>query len=230
MNGHAREGPPEPRPSAGPRRLPSAAVGRRTARTRRPPWPCRTSGTTERRRGGERERPVALRAAGRGTTGLAGQRGEVPARGTCTSTGPRARASSRCARRWTGGGRSPPRGRARARRLRHEHPRAAAHRGVGCGDRLQLAAVDPRLDGRRAGEATGEQRGALETRPGREDLPHVGVGAPVVQVVAVVPPRHQPEVPHGRKRRSAGADHDLHVPPQHLEPGGVARLRPLDRR
>ena len=57
----------------------------------------------------------------------------------------------------------------------------------------------------------------------------MGVGRPrlVVQVVAVVPPRHQPEVPHWRKRRSAGADHDLHVPTQHLEPGGVASLRPL---
>ena len=115
----ARPGRPAraPRPSAGPRRLPSAAVGRRTARTRRPPWSCRTSGTTEQRRGrGARAaRGTASSGPGHdrsGRTARGGTRGGAPARAPVPVPGP----LSRCARRWTGGGRSPPRGRARARR------------------------------------------------------------------------------------------------------------------
>ena len=190
---------------------------------------CRTSGTTERRRG----------------------RGARAARGTASS-GPGHDRSGRTAREVPAAGhlhehRSPCQGLFAVRQAMDGRWALAA-----AGSRSSSAPSPPRAPAgrapwrgvrrsascRRCRPTPGwppcgrsHRRAAQRPRdaPGREHLPHVGVGRPrlVVQVVAVVPPRHQPEVPHGRKRRSAGADHDLHVPPQHLEPGGVASLRPL---
>ena len=66
-------------------------------------------------------------------------------------------------------------------------------------------------------------------RPGQQHVADVRVGRArlVEQVVAVVPPRHQAEVAHRREGCGPGADDDRHVAAQDLEPGGVARLRPL---
>ena len=80
-----------------------------------------------------------------------------------------------------------------------------------------------------APKPAGEQRGARRGRPQAEHDSDVGVGGAGLgeQVVAVVPPGDEPEVVHRGERRRTGADDDLDVPPQHLEPRGVARLRPL---
>ena len=105
-----------------------------------------------------------------GHAGLAGQRGEVPAAGhlhehrsPCQGLFAVRQAMDG---RWAlaaAGSRS-----SSAPSPRHEHLlRGRSTVAWGRGDRLQLAAVDPRLDGRRAGEATGEQRGALETPAAR---------------------------------------------------------------
>ena len=57
-----------------------------------------------------------------------------------------------------------------------------------------------------------------------QDLAGMGVRRPrlVVEVVAVVPDRHQPEVLHGRERGGAGADDDPHGPARDREERAVA--------
>lgn len=81
----------------------------------------------------------------------------------------------------------------------------------------------------RHGQAADEQGAVLDVGPRRQDLPHVGVGRAglLVEVVAVVPPGDEPEAAHGRVGRGARADDDPDVAAQHLEPRGVAGLRPL---
>ena len=71
---------------------------------------------------------------------------------------------------------------------------------------------------------------ALLTGTHRQHLADVGVRRPRlgVQVVAVVPDDHQPEVVHRRERGRAGADHDLARPAGHGQELAVAlrRVRP----
>ena len=83
-----------------------------------------------------------------------------------------------------------------------------------------------------AGEPADQGRGVLDLGPGQQHLAGVGVrrAGLGVEVVTVVPDRHQPEVVDGREGGRAGADHD---PPGAAGDGeelavaaGRARLRP----
>ena len=194
----------------------------------------RTAPAAGRRRagGGQRQRPGAARAAGGLATGLAGQRGQVaPARhldqhgaplepglggapGRRGQVGHRGRAVPVDVGALTG----------------HEHPGGGAADGCrGGDDRVHLAGLHPALDRGGAGEAAAQQGGALGAGPQRQHLAHVRVRRPWLgqQVVTVVPPGHQAQVAHRGEHRGPGADHAADVAAQQLQPGRVARLRPL---
>ena len=176
--------------------------------------------------------PQCAHAHGR-AAGLAGQRGHVaaaraPARGPGRTRGP----PWRCATRATGGGPTRPPRRARPRRPRRRPGRAGPPRAAAAaGDGPQLAGLDqllrPRPCGRsrptarrrprprarvqrarrgRAGRARGARRAGRRRRPTTRPEPRSRTGA---KAAARVPTTHR------------------HVAAQHLEPGGVARLRTL---
>ena len=93
-----------------------------------------------------------------------------------------------------------------------------------------MPARPPRLDqrgGLGGDREPGQQRGAARVvGPQQQHLPHVRVGGPGlgVQVVTVVPHRHQAEVRDRRERGGSGADDDLDLTPAHRQPAPVARL------
>ena len=182
---------------------------------------------------GKRQRAVAVRAPGRargrsGRTATGGSRAAGPAPGPARGPAP----PWPCATPATAGARSRRQGRARARSPPPRRALWARWHGPWCGPpRSGLSSPDStqRLDRRRPRETAGEQGRPLEPGTSREHLADVGVGRAglLVQVVAVVPPGEQPEVADRREASGAGAHDHLHVPAQHLEPGGVARLRSL---
>ena len=110
------------------------------------------------------------------------------------------------------------------------HPHASGRRALAeTADGHELAALDEVDDVGAHARARDERRGPGELCPREQDLPHVVVGSPRldVQVVAVVPPRDETEVVHGGEGGSTGPHDDPHVTAQHLQPRGVAGLRPL---
>ena len=119
------------------------------------------------------------------------------------------------------------------RRRRRRRRGGQQRRTLGrCGrrPRHEPTGLDQLLHRDAAREPTGQQGGAASRRPGRAARRGRGGTAPAArceEVVAVVPPRDQPEVVDGREGRGAGADDAPHVTAQHLQPRRVARLRAL---
>ena len=218
-----RRGPAPRRYAAPPRPAPGGRDGR-TRRRPTPPRPCRTTGRPAGAAGPETaERPGAHRAAGRRAAALAGQRRGVSAPRRLDEDRARARARPR-RRRDTclgirvaraSGSRSSSRSVAPAIdtvTARRGAPRAV--RAISCAQPVASSCSASTL---RAKPPT-SGGGVLELRPGQQDLAGMRVRRARlgVQVVAVVPDRHQPEVVHRRERRGPGADHD---------PPGAARRR-----
>ena len=215
---HAREGPAELLGGApGPDHAERSRCGRRSAGTRTAP----ATAPHQRHAGGapaagQRQRPVRSAAQRAGlAAGLAGQRGQVAAAWHLDRAPGPARAPALAARqaaegRWAHGGRAVP---VDVGALAgHEHPRGGAAHGRR-GGRRPGAPRRPRpalhRDG--AGEAAGQQGGALGARPaGPSTSRTCGYGArgSVEQVVTVVPPGHQAEVAHRGEGRGPGADDD----------------------
>ena len=111
---------------------------------------------------------------------------------------------------------------------RHEHPRRLTTRDRAA-DEVDPARLHERRDIGGHRQAPHERRGVLDVGAGEQDVTHVDVGRArlEVEVVAVVPPRHETEVTDRGVGGGAGPDDHLHVSAEHLEPGGVARLRSL---
>lgn len=109
-----------------------------------------------------------------------------------------------------------------------EHPGGLTARD-GATDEVDPAGVDEGGDVGRQRQAPDEHGRVLDVGPGHQDLAHVRVRRPRldVQVVPVVPPHDEPEVVHGRVGGRPGADDDAHVPAQHLQPRRVPRLGAL---
>ena len=137
-----------------------------------------------------------------------------PRRGVCTSTGP-ALEPGATARRATclgiraaraSGSRSSSRSVAPAT----ETVTAARSASRGRGELVRPAGGQQLLGLDAAGEAADQSRGALDLGPRQQHLAGMGVRRARlgVEVVAVVPDRHQPEVVHRREGRRTGADHD----------------------
>jgi hypothetical protein len=79
----------------------------------------------------------------------------------------------------------------------------------------ESAEGDPVLDLHRPGEATDQQSGTRDPSAHREHVPNVGVGGSWLhmQVVAIVPPRHQTQVAYRGVASRPGANHDVDVTP-----------------
>ncbi len=96
------------------------------------------------------------------------------------------------------------------------------------GDQLDApAALDQRLSLGRTRIAA-DQQGRLGCRCAQQEhLAGMRVGRAWlgVEIVAVVPHRHESEIVYGRKRRRPRAEHDLHLPSRDREERGVARCR-----
>ena len=172
------------------------------------------------RRPGERQRAGADRAPRRGPAALARQ-GERVARARRLHEHRPVAQACRAARRGPRAG-SGPGVRvafdARVGRPADPHREPLAEQVAGGGDLLRPARAEQVLGLHAAREATQERGRALALGAQQQRLAGVGVGRPRlgVEVVTVVPDRHQAEVVHRRERRAAGADHD---------PPGAARDR-----